>query len=240
MNFPQLKKLAVGAGIVLAITSCAQATDETSSLSLDTDEAKASYGIGYGFAENLKAQAPGVEFSAEAFAQGVKDAFSEAEMQVSEEDVQAAIQVIQQKQMELAQAEAKEAALAARKEGEAFMAENGEKEGVTTTESGLQYEVITRGESEQNPTAEDTVQVHYHGTLIDGTVFDSSVDRGEPIDFPLGGVIAGWTEGVQLMSPGDKFRFVIPADLAYGDNQASPLIPAGSTLIFDVELLDIL
>ncbi len=122
--------------------------------------------------------------------------------------------------------------------GENFLAENKTREGVISTASGLQYEVLNKGEGETHPTAKSNVKVHYHGTLIDGTVFDSSVDRGEPISFGLNQVIAGWTEGVQLMVEGDKFRFYIPSSLAYG-NQATGKIPAGSLLIFDVELLDI-
>lgn len=122
--------------------------------------------------------------------------------------------------------------------GQAFLKENGQKEGVMTTASGLQYKVLKAGSGQQHPTAFDTVKVHYHGTLIDGTVFDSSVERGEPIAFPLNRVIKGWTEGVQLMVEGDKTRFYIPSELAYGFRSIGK-IPAGSTLIFDVELLEI-
>ena len=122
-------------------------------------------------------------------------------------------------------------------EGEKYLAQNALKEGVTTTESGLQYEVITMGNGPK-PTAESTVKVHYHGTLIDGTVFDSSVERGEPISFPLNGVIKGWTEGLQLMPVGSKFKFYIPQELAYGANNMGQ-IPPYSTLIFEVELLGI-
>ena len=122
--------------------------------------------------------------------------------------------------------------------GIAFLAANKEKEGIITTASGLQYEVIKEGTGAK-PTLEDQVKTHYHGTLIDGTVFDSSVDRGKPIDFPLSGVIKGWQEGIPLMSIGAKYRFFIPQELAYGLQSPSPKIPAGSTLIFEVELLDI-
>ena len=122
--------------------------------------------------------------------------------------------------------------------GKAFLTENGNRDGVITTTSGLQYEVLTKGESSDHPSATDKVKVHYHGTFIDGTVFDSSVQRNEPISFGLNQVIKGWTEGVQLMSIGDKFRFFIPHDLAYGNRRAGPIGP-GSTLIFDVELLAI-
>ncbi|MGJ8581021.1 MAG: FKBP-type peptidyl-prolyl cis-trans isomerase [Psychromonas sp.] len=124
------------------------------------------------------------------------------------------------------------------KKGQGFLAENATKEGVVSTDSGLQYLVLEKGEGTEHPTATSKVKVHYHGTLIDGTVFDSSVDRGEPISFGLNQVIPGWTEGVQLMVEGDKFRFFIPSRLAYG-NRSAGKIPAGSLLIFDVELLNI-
>jgi FKBP-type peptidyl-prolyl cis-trans isomerase FklB len=122
--------------------------------------------------------------------------------------------------------------------GEAFLAENAKREGVFVTESGLQYEVVTMGEGEK-PTAESTVKVHYHGTLIDGTVFDSSVQRGEPIEFPLNGVIKGWTEGLQLMPVGSKFILYIPYQLAYGERGAGVFIGPNEALIFEVELLDV-
>ncbi|QYJ77943.1 FKBP-type peptidyl-prolyl cis-trans isomerase [Shewanella acanthi] len=122
--------------------------------------------------------------------------------------------------------------------GQEFLAQNKDKEGVVTTASGLQYQVLSKGTGTVHPKATDSVTVHYHGTLIDGTVFDSSVDRGEPIAFPLNRVIKGWTEGVQLMVEGDKYRFFIPSELAYG-NRSMGKIGAGSMLIFDVELLKI-
>lgn len=120
-----------------------------------------------------------------------------------------------------------------------FMAENAKKEGVKTTASGLQYEVITEGEG-ATPTVADRVSVHYHGTLLDGTVFDSSVDRGTPAQFGVSQVIPGWQEGLQLMKVGSKYKFYIPSDLAYGDQGAGDVIAPGSMLIFEVELLDII
>ena len=123
-------------------------------------------------------------------------------------------------------------------QGVVFLADNATKEGVQKTDSGLQYKVLNKGEGTEHPTATSNVKVHYHGTLIGGTVFDSSVERGEPISFGLNQVIAGWTEGVQLMVEGDKFRFFIPSNLAYG-NRGAGKIPAGSLLIFDVELLKV-
>jgi peptidylprolyl isomerase len=123
-------------------------------------------------------------------------------------------------------------------QGSAFLADNAQKEGVKTTASGLQYLVLQQGNGDRHPTASSTVRVHYQGTLINGTVFDSSVERGETISFPLNRVIPGWTEGVQLMKVGDKFRFFIPSGLGYG-NRSTGKIPAGSVLIFDVELFEI-
>ncbi|CAM4147143.1 FKBP-type peptidyl-prolyl cis-trans isomerase [Shewanella aquimarina] len=122
--------------------------------------------------------------------------------------------------------------------GEAFLAQNKTQEGVIETASGLQYKVLAEGDGSVHPKASDTVTVHYHGTLIDGTVFDSSVERGEPIAFPLNRVIKGWTEGVQLMVEGEKTRFFIPSSLAYG-NRSAGKIPGGSVLVFDVELISI-
>ena len=143
----------------------------------------------------------------------------------------------QQEMQAKKQAQMAEQGKKARAEGAAFMEVNRNNPGVFETKSGLQYQVI-KGAEGRKPAATDSVLVHYHGTLLNGQVFDSSVERGEPISFPLNQVIAGWTEGVQLMSIGSKYKFFIPADLAYGD-QAVGTIPAGSTLIFEVELLDI-
>lgn len=132
----------------------------------------------------------------------------------------------------------KKASSANQQSGVAFLSENMTKEGVVTTESGLQYKVLNQGSGEEHPSATDTVKVHYHGTLIDGTVFDSSVARGKPIEFGLNQVIKGWTEGLQLMVEGEKTRLFIPSELGYG-NRSAGSIPAGSTLIFDVELIKI-
>jgi FKBP-type peptidyl-prolyl cis-trans isomerase FklB len=150
---------------------------------------------------------------------------------ISQMDAQGCIQSFMQKR----QLEESEKNVGA---GKKFLEENGKKKGVTTTASGLQYEVMTQGKGPK-PTASDTVVTHYHGTLIDGTVFDSSVDRGQPAEFPVGAVIKGWTEALQLMNVGSKYRLFIPSELAYGDRQAGPKIGPNSTLIFEVELLEI-
>lgn len=140
-----------------------------------------------------------------------------------------------------AKMEAKQKLLASKtlEESEKFLAENKTRKGVVTTKSGLQYEIIKKGKGKKKPTLEDQVKTHYHGTLIDGTIFDSSVDRNEPVTFPLNAVIEGWQEGVSLMAVGAKYRFFIPQNLAYGMQSPSPSIPAGATLIFEVELLEI-
>ncbi len=234
-----LKRIALSALITIAVSGNTRAAD-IKEINFNNDEAKAAYGIGYNFAKNLQQQANGLNLSPDVIIRGVLDGMNNSEMKVSSQDVQTAIQALQKKQMEIAQSQAKKTAELAHAKGKAYRDKNGKRASVTTTQSGLQYEVLKRGNSNNHPSAASKVRVHYHGTLIDGSVFDSSVERGQPSEFPLNGVIAGWTEGVQLMSPGDKFRFVIPSELAYGDRQASPKIPPGSTLIFDVELLDIL
>lgn len=237
LHFP--KKVALATIICLAAAGHSMAADGAK-ISFETDEAKAAYGLGYGYGTNLKNQTEGLQIDPEVVAAGILDAMRGVDKQLSDQDIQNAVSALQSKLQAIKQAKVSQASKAARAEGEGYQTQNGKKPGVVTTKSGLQYEVVRRGNSNEHPSATSKVNVHYHGTLIDGTVFDSSVDRGKPISFPLNGVIAGWTEGVQLMSPGDKFRFVIPANLAYGDSQASPKIPPGSTLIFEVELLDIL
>jgi len=169
----------------------------------------------------------------EFFFQGVQDGMngtnklSQNEMQVIFNQLQQELQKRQQAEVEVE-----------KEKGRAFLAENGKKEGVVTTPSGLQYKVVTMGTGAK-PTATDKVRVHYHGTTLDGEVFDSSVQRGETIAFPLNQVIKGWTEGLQLMPIGSKFIFYIPSDLAYGDRGAGPTIKPGATLIFEVELFEI-
>ena len=157
---------------------------------------------------------------------------------MSQEDYQQTMQKFQATMEEKANAEAQKAASENSEKGKAYLAENAKKEGVKVTASGLQYEVIKEG-SGKKPAATDTVSVHYEGTLINGQVFDSSIRRGQPVEFPLNRVIPGWTEGVQLMSVGSKYRFVIPSNLAYGEHGAGGAIGPNETLIFEVELLDI-
>lgn len=131
------------------------------------------------------------------------------------------------------------AARKAKDEEKAFLETNRQKEGIITTRSGLQYEILSKGDSDQNPRSRDTIQLHYHGTFTDGVIFDSSLLRGDPLEIKLFDVIPGWTEGLKLMSPGDKYRFYIPSKLAYGSSDTG-IIPAYSTLVFDIELLALL
>ncbi|WP_100657957.1 FKBP-type peptidyl-prolyl cis-trans isomerase [Alteromonas flava] len=178
----------------------------------------------------------GMTFDREAVMQGFKDALA-GNSKFTVEEMQTLARAADASLQEKQQAAAQDVAQQNIEAGKAFLAENAKKEGVMTTESGLQYEVLSAGEG-ASPTAEDTVTVHYRGTLLDGTEFDSSYKRNEPASFPLSRVIAGWTEGVQLMKEGGKFRFYIPSELAYGERATGAITP-NSTLIFDVELLEV-
>ncbi|WP_040725809.1 FKBP-type peptidyl-prolyl cis-trans isomerase [Thiomicrorhabdus sp. Kp2] len=192
-----------------------------------------SYGIGRQMGDQL-ASDPFEGVNAEAVAAGVLDALSGVASPIDDAGFAKAFQEINDI-MQVKQAEKAQAAAA---EGEAFLEENANKDGVVVTASGLQYEIITEGNGEK-PTAESTVSTHYHGTLIDGTVFDSSVERGQPAEFPVNRVIAGWTEALQLMPTGSKWRLYIPQELAYGAQGSGGKIAPYSALIFDVELLEI-
>ncbi len=199
----------------------------------ETIEQRVSYGVGRQLGDQLRNN-PFKEFDTAAVQAGVADALSDAPSQVSEELLNEAFSVISKKMQELEQAAAKEKSA----EGQAYLAENAKRDEVTVTESGLQYEVLTTGEGEK-PTAASTVRTHYHGSFISGDVFDSSVDRGQPAEFPVSGVIKGWTEALQMMTEGSKWRLYVPYELAYGEQGSQGAIPPYSTLIFDVELIAI-
>ncbi|MGF1706076.1 FKBP-type peptidyl-prolyl cis-trans isomerase [Enterovibrio baiacu] len=222
-------------------TAAVEAPAAVEAVTFATEDDKAAYAIGASLAQYLKANLDqqeeiGLSLSSDLVLQGVQDAFAD-KSKLSDEEAQAALQSLDQRVAEMAQKQAEEKAAAAVKAGEEFRATFAKTEGVTTTDSGLMYQVETLGEGAK-PAAEDTVVVHYKGTLTDGTQFDSSYDRDQPATFPLNRVIPGWTEGVQLMPVGSKFKFVIPPELAYGA-QDTPAIPANSTLVFDVELIEI-
>ena len=199
---------------------------------------KVSYALGLGIGQQL-AQMGATDLNVDDFAQSIKDVLSGAELKVSHRDAQQIVQEYFAKKEAAMNAERAEKGKAAKAEGEKYLMENAKKEGVITTPSGLQYQILKEGNGKK-PTAKDSVKCHYEGFLIDGTVFDSSVDRGEPISFALNQVIPGWTEGVQLMKEGAKFRFHIPYLLAYGERGAGAQIPPYSTLVFDVELIKVL
>ena len=198
---------------------------------------KLSYALGLGIGQQLS-QMGASDISAEDFAQAIKDVLKGNELKVSHREAQTIVQDYFQKQEQKLQAQRAEAGKAHKEAGEKYLAENAKKEGVITLPSGLQYQVLKEGNGKK-PTAKDTVQCHYEGFLIDGTVFDSSIQRGEPATFPLQQVIAGWTEGLQLMQEGAKYRFFIPYRLGYGEGGAGNSIPPFAALIFDVELIQV-
>ena len=198
---------------------------------------KVSYALGLGIGSQLKSMGAD-SLNIEDFAQAIKDTISGAELKVSHKESQQIVQEFFKEQEAKQRAQAAENGKVAREEGEKFLAENAKKEGVQVTESGLQYSVIKEGTG-KSPKATDTVVCHYEGFLTNGTVFDSSIQRGEPAAFPLNAVIAGWTEGLQLMKEGGKTRFFIPYNLAYGEAGAAGAIPPYAALIFDVELIEV-
>ena len=199
---------------------------------------KLSYALGIGIGSQL-AQMGAKDLNIHDFAQAIKDVITGKPLQVDDQEAQQIVQKFFQEQEEKQRAAAIEKGKAARKEGEDFLAANGKKENVVTLPSGLQYQVLKEGDGKK-PKATDKVRCHYEGTLINGTVFDSSYKRGEPAVFPLNQVIAGWTEGLQLMQEGAKYRFFIPYNLAYGERGAGASIPPYAALVFDVELIDVL
>jgi len=224
-------KLAGVSVLGLALAACNG--EQEKQVKLESDMDKVSYGMGLNIGKNFKQQE--LTMNVDAIAAGMRDALADKQ-QLDDEIIKAAAESIRDREMEKRKALVDEQA----KEGINFLVENAKREGITSTESGLQYEVITQGNGEgENPLATDVVSVHYHGTLIDGTVFDSSVERKQPAEFPLNAVIKGWTEALQLMKVGDKWKLYLPSDIAYGARSPSPKLPANSALIFEVELLEI-
>ena len=198
---------------------------------------KISYALGLGIGRQLL-QMGANELSIDDFSQAIKDVIGGAELKVNDTEAQQIVQDFFQKQEEKQRAAAAEKGKTAKVDGEKYLAENAQKEGVVTLPSGLQYKVLREGNGKK-PKATDQVKCHYEGMLVDGTMFDSSVQRGEPATFPLNGVIAGWTEGLQLMQEGAKYRFFIPYQLGYGERGAGSSIPPFATLMFDVELIEV-
>lgn len=198
---------------------------------------KLSYALGLGIGHQLS-QMVAENLNIDDFAQAIKDVIAGNEPKVSNTEAQTIVQEFFQKQEEKQRAAAAERFKGTREEGEKYLAENAKKDGVITLPSGLQYQVLKEGNG-RKPKATDTVKCHYEGMLVDGTMFDSSIQRGEPAEFPLNGVIRGWTEGLQLMQEGAKYRFFIPYHLGYGEQGAGAAIPPFAALIFDVELIEV-
>jgi FKBP-type peptidyl-prolyl cis-trans isomerase len=220
---------------VLALGAC-QGAGGPGSATLESDDQKASYGIGLNMGSQLGAAESHIDL--DALVAGLADGMAGNESRIPQDELQTLLQelsaTIQAEEAARMEAEASDNAAA----GEAFLAENASKDGVMVTESGLQYEVLRAGDGAM-PTAEDRVSIHYKGTLLDGTPFDSSYDRGEPAVFPVSGVIPGFSEGLQLMTVGGQYRFYIPSDLAYGPQGSGAIIGPNATLIFEVELLEV-
>ena len=218
-----MKKLFLPLILIMGITSI-------NAQNLNTEMEKVSYSLGVNVAKSVKNQ--GLEsIDSEAIAQAFTDVFEGNELKISEQESNVILQEYFGKLAQKAQSQNVEA-------GQNFLAENAKRDGVVTTATGLQYEVLTEG-SGDSPKETDQVTVHYHGTLIDGTVFDSSVERGQPATFPVNGVIPGWVEALQLMNPGAKFKLFIPSNLAYGERGAGGAIGPNASLIFEVELISI-
>ncbi|MCB1675585.1 MAG: FKBP-type peptidyl-prolyl cis-trans isomerase [Halioglobus sp.] len=239
-----MKKYALPLALVgvFSLQACNQQTgnapDATAdaAVTLETSEQRLSYGIAYGLGKRMEADA--VPLDIDSFSAGLRDALSGAEPRLTQEEITAEMQAYQEKaaaEQEAAQAAAAEANLAA---STAFLEKNAAREGVTVTDSGLQYEVLEEGDG-PIPGPDDTVEVHYRGTLVDGTEFDSSYKRGETVTFGVGQVISGWTEALQLMPQGSKWKLYIPPELGYGAGGAGQAIGPNAALIFEVELISI-
>jgi FKBP-type peptidyl-prolyl cis-trans isomerase FklB len=223
-----MKNIIILSSLVLFLACKTEKPKDSASLITELDSV--SYSLGVNIGENIKKQFENINL--DNFEAGIKDVLEkELETKISDNQAQAIINSYFSKKQ-------KKESESMIEEGANYLQENAKKEGVTTLPSGLQYEVINDGTGPM-PSIEDNVTTHYHGTLIDGTVFDSSVERGEPASFPVGGVIKGWTEALQLMSVGSKWKLYVPYDLAYGERGAGAQIGPYSTLIFEVELISI-
>ncbi|TDU28771.1 FKBP-type peptidyl-prolyl cis-trans isomerase FkpA/FKBP-type peptidyl-prolyl cis-trans isomerase FklB [Panacagrimonas perspica] len=229
----RLLALSACAGLLFA---CAKKEEAPKPVELTTDAQKFGYSIGVDLGNSLKPVAAHVDVAS--LKQGLDDVSSGATLKLDDAAREAVKATVSKTMQEEQVKQREEAAAKALAEGEKFLAENATKEGVKTTASGLQYKVLTEG-SGTSPTAADEVTVHYKGTLINGEEFDSSIARGQPVTFPLGNVIEGWTEGVQLMKPGAKYQFFIPSKLGYGERGAGVKIGPNQTLIFEVELIEV-
>lgn len=222
--------------MVLGIVLLASQVNAEEKKALQTTKEKQSYSIGADIGSKLKAQA--IEIDPDTLALGIKDAVSGNKLLLTEQEINETLSTLQKELMEKQAERAKQLAEKNKEEGEAFLFENKKKEGVKTLLSGLQYKVIKEGTG-KTPKADDTVVTNYRGTLTDGTEFDSSYKRGQPATFPVKGVIAGWTEALQLMKEGSKWELFIPSNLAYGERGAGNVIGPNAALIFEIELISV-
>lgn len=237
-NGGKMKKL----GLILLGSVVLAGCGDKQEVKLESDDQKASYAIGFKTGEQMQGRmGEELGMDVDAFLAGMGDGMRGGEeRQFSDEELEEILTAFQERKMEEQQAAMEQELAENEAKGAKYREENAARDEVTETESGLQYEVLTAGEEgAASPAAEDTVKVHYHGTLIDGTVFDSSVDRGEPATFPLGGIIKGWQEALPMMKVGDKWRIVLPPALAYGEAGAGSMIGPNETLVFEVELLEV-
>lgn len=230
------KKLLLCVAVAAALVGCQQKAETAKTEKLETEEQKVAYGMGLNLGKRIKQE---FVIDVDSFALGMRHAMNDgAKPLLTDEEIQKVMQDFQQKQVAKQEADFKVKADKNKADSEKFLAENTKAEGVKTTASGLQYKIVTEGTGPK-PKAEDTVEVNYRGTLIDGTEFDSSYKRKKPAEFPLNRVIAGWTEGVQLMKEGAKFQFFVPSKLAYGSKGAGAKIKPDEALIFEIELLKV-
>lgn len=232
-------------GTALAVVGCSkddQAGSNQTAVSgdvakvLNTEDKRASYSLGVNLGLRLKSQ--DVKLETDSFTRGFADAMNDGKRLLNDEEVALELQNFEKRRMEAAEKEMQELSEKNKAASTKFLEENAKKDGVKTTASGLQYKIITEGKGPK-PTANDEVQVHYAGRLTDGTEFDSSIKRGEPVNFPVNGVIAGWTEALQLMPEGSKWEIYIPSDLAYGPGGTGDVIGPNAALVFEVELLKV-
>jgi FKBP-type peptidyl-prolyl cis-trans isomerase len=231
-----MKRTVIAAALLASLSVSAFAADKKPTTpAFASEDSKAAYSIGFlsgkGHAQHID------KLDIEAFVTGFRDAYAKKTPSITEDEMKVTLEAFRNRLQLEATEKANQAAAENKVKSAAYLAENAKKEGVKTTASGLQYEMLTQGTGAM-PKASDMVKVHYHGTLIDGSIFDSSVQRGEPATFKLDQVIPGWTEGLQLMKTGSKFRFTLPPELAYGEQGVGP-IGANAVLVFDVELLGI-
>lgn len=227
-------KLTMAIAGLMAMTACVSGAVYAEEMK--TDDAKVSYSIGLKYGENFARDYK--ELDLKAFSEGMQDGYKGNKPKMEEKDIMAVMQAFQTRKMEEMRGQAEKMAKENQAKGDKFLAENAKRKGVTTLPNGLQYEVLASGKG-ATPDVNDKVKVHYHGTLIDGTVFDSSVQRGQPADFPVDGVIKGWTEILQKMKVGDKWKVAIPSSLAYGERTVGNTIGPNETLVFDIELLEV-